>query len=148
MGGTVQLLHFFLVPETRSTILLDREAKKRRKHGESNIYGPNELKTFKDRFSMKEIGKIWWRPWLMFFTEPIVLCLSLLSGFADMLVFIFLEAFTPVFEQWDFKTWQIGLCFLSYVSWLPIEVFANLKQFHHRIHHLLLDLSPSHLASQ
>lgn len=113
MGGVVQILHFFLVPETRATILLDREAKKRRKHGDTNIYGPNELKPFKERFSMKEVGKIWWRPWLMFFTEPIVLFLSLLSGFADMLVFIFLEAFTPVFEQWDFNTWQIGLCFLS-----------------------------------
>lgn len=128
MGGVVQILHFFLVPETRSTILLDREAKKRRKNGDSNIYGPNELKTFKERFSMKEIGKIWWRPWLMFFTEPIVLFLSLLSGFADMLVFIFLEAFTPVFEQWDFETWQVGLCFLSsivgyiisYLTYLPV----------------------------
>jgi hypothetical protein len=116
MGGVVQIMHFFLFPETRSTILLDREAKKRRKNGETNVYGPNELKSFNQRFSMKEVGKIWWRPWLMFFTEPIVLFLSLLSGFADMLVFIFLEAFTPVFEQWDFNAWQIGLCFLSYVS--------------------------------
>lgn len=116
MGGIVQTLHFFLVPETRSTIILDREARRRRKHGgETNVYGPNELKPFKERFSMKEVGKIWWRPWLMFFTEPIVLFLSLLSGFSDSLIFTFLEAFTPVFEQWDFTTWQIGLCFLSYV---------------------------------
>lgn len=128
MGGIVQVLHFFLVPETRSTILLDREARKQRKNGDSNIYGPNELKTFKERFSMREIGKIWWRPWLMFFTEPIVLFLSLLSGFSDSLIFTFLEAFTPVFEQWDFKTWQIGLCFLSsvigyiisYLTYLPV----------------------------
>lgn len=113
MGGIVQVAHFFLVPETRVTILLDREAKKRRKNGDPNIYGPNELKPFKDRFSWKEVGKIWWRPWLMFFTEPIVLFLSLLSGFSDSLIFTFLEAFTPVFEQWDFQTYQIGLCFLS-----------------------------------
>jgi MFS family permease len=113
MGGIVQAAHFILVPETRATILLDREAKKRRKNGDKNIYGPNELRPFKERFSMKEVGKIWWRPWLMFFTEPIVLFLSLLSGFSDSLIFTFLEAYTPVFEQWDFKTWQIGLCFLS-----------------------------------
>lgn len=128
MGGIVQILHFFLVPETLPTILLDREAKKRRKNGETNIYGPNELKTFKERFSMKEIVKIWCRPWLMFFTEPIVLFLSLLSGFADSLIFTFLEAFTPVFEQWGFEPYQIGLCFLSsiigyvisYLTFLPV----------------------------
>ena len=114
MGGIVQVMHFFLVPETRATILLDREARRRRKKGEdSNIYGPNELKTFRERFSFKETMKIWYRPWLMFFTEPIVLFLSLLSGFSDSLIFTFLEAFTPVFEQWDFKTYQVGLCFLS-----------------------------------
>jgi Major Facilitator Superfamily len=111
MGGIVQVLHFFLVPETRVTILLDRQAKKRRKHGEKNIYGPNELK--EKRFSAREQARIWWRPFLMFFTEPIVLFLSLLSGFSDSLIFTFLEAFTPVFEQWGFQTWQVGLCFLS-----------------------------------
>jgi MFS family permease len=120
MGGIVQVAHFFLVPETRATILLDREAKRRRKSGEdSNIYGPNELKTFRERFSWKETCKIWWRPWLMFFTEPIVLFLSLLSGFSDSLIFTFLEAFTPVFEQHGFNTWQTGLCFLSCVLLIP-----------------------------
>lgn len=54
-------MHFFLVPETRSTILLDREAKRRRKTGEDpNIYGPNELK--KHKMTMKELLVIWGRP--------------------------------------------------------------------------------------
>ncbi len=70
MGGIVQVLHFFLVPETRATILLDREARKRRKAGEKNIYGPDELK--ERRFSKREVGKIWWRPFQMLLTEPIV----------------------------------------------------------------------------
>ena len=133
MGGVVQFLHFILVPETRATILLDREAKKRRKAGETNVWGPNELRPFKERFSMRKVLQIWWRPWLMFFTEPIVLCLSLLSGFSDSLLFTFLEAFTPVFEQWDFKTYQVGLCFLSsligyilsYLTYLPVIYHHN-----------------------
>lgn len=110
MGGIVQIVHFFFVPETRTTIILDREAKKRRKNGE-NCWGPNELK--EKRFSAKEIGLIWWRPFQMFLTEPIVLCLSLLSGFSDSLVFIFMESYTPIFEQWGFNQWETGLCFLS-----------------------------------
>ncbi len=111
IGCTVQIIHFVLVPETRATIILDRLAKKRRKHGETNIYGPNELK--KPRFPMKEFVKIWARPFQMFFTEPIVLFLSLLSGFSDALLFTFLEAFTPVLKQWGFKPHQVGLAFIS-----------------------------------
>lgn len=110
----MQIIHFILVPETRATILLDREAKRRRKNGETNIYGPDELK--KPRFPLKEFGRIWARPFQMFVTEPIVLFLSLLSGFSDALLFTFLEAFTPVFEQWNFQPYQVGLAFISSVS--------------------------------
>lgn len=59
-GGTVQLIHFFLVSETRSTVLLDREAKRLRKAGQSDVYGPGELK--EHRFEMKEILATWARP--------------------------------------------------------------------------------------
>lgn len=113
VGGGVQAIHFILVPETRSTVLLDREARRRRKNGETNIYGPNELKS--PRLSMKEVTKIWVRPFYMFLTEPIVFCLSALSGFSDALLFIFLESFTPVLKQWNFQTYQTGLAFFSYV---------------------------------
>lgn len=52
-------MHFFLVPETRETVLLDREAKRRRKAGE-DVWGPSEVK--KSRFSAKEVIGIWVRP--------------------------------------------------------------------------------------
>ncbi|KAK8061765.1 hypothetical protein PG994_008131 [Apiospora phragmitis] len=90
-GGAVQAIFFFM-PESRATILLDREAKRRRKTGQDpNIYGPNELKT--PRISLKEAGIVWIRPFEMFVREPIVLSLSLLSGFSDALIFTFLESF-------------------------------------------------------
>lgn len=114
------------MPESRSTILIDREAKRRRKTGEDpNIYGPNELKS--PRVSLKEAGKIWIRPFETFFREPIVLCLSLLSGFSDALIFTFLESFQPVYGQWNFgilaQAWAfipINLAyFLAYFSYWP-----------------------------
>ena len=119
-GGFVQILHFFFVPETRSTVLLDREAKRRRKAGESNIYGPSELK--EHRFSRQEIIKTWIRPFEMFVREPIVLFCSLLSGFSDALIFTFLEAFTPVYAQWGFTTEQMALTFVPlaigyFIAW-------------------------------
>lgn len=55
----------------------------------------------------------WSRPFYMFLCEPIV-C-SLLSGFADHLIFICNEAFTPIFKQWKFSTTAQGLIFLTMV---------------------------------
>ncbi|ERF74027.1 hypothetical protein EPUS_03842 [Endocarpon pusillum Z07020] len=125
-GVVVQIMHFLMVPETRSSILVDREAKRRRKSGEDpNAYGPNELK--EQRISPKEVLTIWIRPFEMFVREPIVLCLSLLSGFSDALIFTFLESFTPVFKQWNFTVITTGLAFCSivlgyviaYISFFP-----------------------------
>ena len=62
--------------------------------------------------TMKEILSIWRRPFEMFLREPIVLCLSLLSGFADALIFIFMECFSLVYQQWGFSTTQCGLAFI------------------------------------
>ncbi|KAL2872764.1 putative MFS multidrug transporter [Aspergillus lucknowensis] len=123
-GGFVQLAHLILVPETRTTILMDRIAKKMRKSGQNpNIYGPNELVPYRERFSMREILVTWIRPFKMFLTEPIVLTLSLLSGFSDALIFMFIQSFGLVYEQWNFSTVALGLSFLPilvgyFIAWL------------------------------
>lgn len=49
----------------------------------------------------------------MFAREPIVLCLSLLSGFADSLVFTFLDAVGPLFAKWNFSVQTTGLSFVA-----------------------------------
>lgn len=133
-GGAVQILHALVVPETRTTIMLDRIAKKRRKNGEKNVWGPNEITPFRQRFSMKEILITWMRPFKMFLTEPIVLTLSLLSGFSDGLIFIFIQSFALVYEQWDFGIIAIGLSFIpiligyfiAWFSFLPV-IKRNIK---------------------
>ena len=124
VGGFTQALHFLLVPETRASILVDKEAKRRRKHGDE-VYGPNELK--ENRLEVKEILHIWSRPFEMFIREPIVLFLSLLSGFSDALIFVFTESFSLVFGQWNMSVLAIGLTFgailvgyvLAYFVFLP-----------------------------
>ena len=127
-GGFVQLLHLELVPETRTTIMMDKIAKKRRKSGQDkNIWGPDELVPFKDRFSAKEILLTWMRPFKMFLTEPIVLTLSLLSGFSDALIFMFIQSFALVYKQWNFGLVAQGLAFIpiglgyfiAYMSFIP-----------------------------
>ncbi|KAK6214902.1 major facilitator superfamily transporter [Colletotrichum tabaci] len=134
-GVAVQALHFFTVPETRTTIMMNRIAKRRRKEGNPNIWGPDELVPFKDRFSAKEILSTWVRPFKMFLTEPIVLVLSLLSGFSDALIFMFIQSFVLVYGQWNFTTVQVGLAFIpigiGYVlAWLLFipAIKRNIKE--------------------
>lgn len=124
-GVAVQIVHFFM-PESRATILMDREAKRRRETGQDpNIYGPNEVKT--PRISLEEVGTTWIRPFEMFVREPIVLSCSLLSGFSDALIFTFQEGFHPVFARWGFGTLSLGWAFIpiiigyfiAYLSYFP-----------------------------
>lgn len=112
-GASIQLIHALTVPETRSTIMMNRIAKKRRAATGENIWGPDEITPYKERFSAKEVISTWIRPFKMFLTEPIVLVLSLLSGFADALIFMFIQSFGLVYKQWGFTTIQIGLAFCS-----------------------------------
>ncbi|KAF8849023.1 putative MFS multidrug transporter [Acephala macrosclerotiorum] len=137
-GGFVQILHLVLVPETRTTIMMDKIAKKRRKSGQdTNIWGPNELVPFSGRFSAKEILITWGRPFKMFLTEPIVLTLSLLSGFSDALIFMFIQSFSLVYKQWGFGTVELGLAFIpigigyfiAWLSFIPI-IKRNIKERH------------------
>ncbi|OQE83819.1 hypothetical protein PENNAL_c0030G00478 [Penicillium nalgiovense] len=108
LGGFVQILHFF-IPETRCSILVTREARRRRKNG-NMVWSGDELK--KTRMSFRWVFMVWIRPFVMFVREPIVLCLSLLSGFSDSLIFTFLQSYTPVYKQWNFTTITTGLAFL------------------------------------
>lgn len=133
-GGFVQLLHLFTVPETRTTVCLDKIAKQRRKNGE-DIYGPNEINPILKRMDFKEICQTWYRPFKMFVTEPIVLTLSLLSGFSDALIFMQIQSFSLVYSQWGFNAWELGLAFipiglgylLAHASFIP-AIRRNIHQ--------------------
>ncbi|KAI4595378.1 hypothetical protein KJ359_007053 [Pestalotiopsis sp. 9143b] len=133
-GVSVQILHGFLVNETRTTVLITDHAKKLRKEGQE-VYGPNEIKTWKEAFQPKELVALWLRPFKMFFTEPIVLVLSLLSGFSDALIFMGFQSFGLVYALWDFQAWQVGLTFvaiglgylIAYLSYIP-AIRRNIQQ--------------------
>ncbi|WPG99043.1 putative transporter [Acrodontium crateriforme] len=136
-GFAIQALHFFTVPETRTTIMMNRIAKKKRKADpQANVWGPDELVPFKDRFSVKEILLTWVRPFKMFLTEPIVLVLSLLSGFSDALIFMFIQSFSLVYgKKYGFDALQSGLAFIPIgigyvIAWLLFipAIRRNIKE--------------------
>lgn len=107
---------------------------------------------------MKETLAIWRRPFEMLLRESIVLCLSLLSGFSDALIFIFMERFSLVYQQWRFSTTQYGLAcipiligyVLAYLIHLPdigrqmflIKNHGEESRFAERCLLLLLFLAP------
>lgn len=128
-GGFVQIIHFLMVPETRTSVMMDNIAKEMRKSGENpNIYGPTEGMSFRERFPPRELMATWIRPFSMFLTEPIVMVLSLLSGFADALIFMFIQSLGLVYDQHGFSPYQKGLAFipivigyfLAWFSWFPV----------------------------
>ncbi|KAI1473198.1 MFS general substrate transporter [Daldinia caldariorum] len=111
-GVFVQGLHYFLVPETRATIVMDTIAKEKRKADPScKLYGPTEM-AGKKCLKWSEIMVIWMRPFKMFLTEPIVLVSSLLSGFSDALIFMMVQSYGLVYQQWGFGTLLIGCAFI------------------------------------
>jgi len=113
LGGVVQAIHLF-VPETRPDILLDREAKRRRKVNGEHVCGPNEAEGHLwQRIEFKKSLKLMWRPYQFLLTEPIVGFLSLISGFSDALIFTGLDSFGPVLRKWNFSVVSIGLAFTS-----------------------------------
>ncbi|KAJ5937543.1 hypothetical protein N7454_003885 [Penicillium verhagenii] len=109
-GGCVQIFHFFL----------GSKRKRKAGPGEVNIWGPHEIHGFS--LSLRDIWAVWKRPFVMLVTEPIVLWLSLLSGFSDSLIFTFLQGFQPIYKQWGFGTIQISLAFL------PLVIFSFISQ--------------------
>lgn len=128
-GGVAQFIHIF-VPETRSSVLLDRHAVALRKNGtDPNAYGPNEVRgSFWQRTSFKESCTLMWRPYKMLYSEPIVGFLSLLSGFSDALIFTGLDSYGMVMAKWHFSPIMVGLSFIplalgyiiAYGSFLPV----------------------------
>ncbi|KAK9562795.1 hypothetical protein V6Z88_004311 [Aspergillus fumigatus] len=142
LGGFVQAVHFF-VPETRCSILVTREARKRRKQGEE-VYSGDELKG--KRVDLKYFATLWARPFVMFVREPIVLWLSLLSGFSDALIFTFLQSYEPVYKQWNFNTITIGLAFIPIMIGYFLAWFSFLPWIHR--HCRVLERDPDALQPE
>ncbi|KAI1211416.1 MFS general substrate transporter [Annulohypoxylon truncatum] len=111
-GVFVQILHFFFMPETRVTVIMDNAAKEERESGRKpNVYGPGEI-AGKKHINFREYGSIWLRPFRMFLTEPIVLVFSLLSGFSDAIIFMMVQSLNFVYWQYGFNTHELGLTFV------------------------------------
>lgn len=124
-GLVAQLLQWF-TPETRSSVILTREARKRRKEGTAKVWSEAELAqlSWRTKEYWTNVLRTWVRTFYMLTTDPIVACLSLISGFSDALIFTFLFALPMVMKQWQFNAWQTGLCFVPiFIGYLMTWAF-------------------------
>jgi len=141
-GVFVQVVHLFLVPETRSTVMLNSIAKRKRSRGAGNVRGPTE----DQKIDKREVLAIMGRPYKMLVCEPIVGFLSLLSGFSDALIFSFLESYGYVFREsaWSFTASQLGLAlfalFIGY--WVAGIVYFPVIRRHNQQRKNGKELSP------
>ncbi|KAK3109531.1 hypothetical protein LTR53_017130 [Teratosphaeriaceae sp. CCFEE 6253] len=110
-GVVAQFIHFW-TPETRASVMLAKLAARLRKQGHADIFARQELLgSFRQRIDFREALHLMARPYKLLATEPIVFCLSLLSGFSDALIFVGLESFGLVLSMWHFSSSQVGLAF-------------------------------------
>ncbi|KAF2717921.1 MFS general substrate transporter [Polychaeton citri CBS 116435] len=130
LGVAAWVAHLTVVPETSSDVLLDKRAKYVRSLPEDDpdrditALGPMESRgSLRERLHWWKMLTLMARPYYMLTTEPLVGCLSLLSGFADMLVYLSLDAFGIVLDPWGFSPVAKGLAFLPllvgyFAGWL------------------------------
>ncbi|CRG86997.1 putative transporter C36,03c [Talaromyces islandicus] len=109
LGVTTGLM--LTVSESRPSVLLVQEVDKlRRITGLENLRPSNpdhtpDLRTFAHMALL--------RPLYLFFTEPIVFVISIISATSSALVYLFTEALSPIYESFGFSTQSASLPFLA-----------------------------------
>ena len=114
VSGIVYVAMVFLLPETYAPVLLQR---KRRKYG---VGSPR--RSFREQYATNLT-----RPWLMLFTEPILLVLGLYSAFVWGILYLDFTAYPVVFRQT--RHWSEGISNLSLLgigSGMAIATAASL----------------------
>ncbi|KAF4627954.1 hypothetical protein G7Y89_g10196 [Cudoniella acicularis] len=125
----------FLIRESRPSLLLVREvASLRKKMGDDNLQALNpdhapDLHTF-SRLALT-------RPLHLFFTEPIVFMVALMSAAAFALIYLFTEALPPIYESLGFTLKTASLQFLAIAIGLTAGILTRLLDMrtlarHHR----------------
>jgi MFS family permease len=111
--GVVWIIGIFLVPETYAPVLLQKTAKQySRKTGKTYI---SALDKNNSGGGVSEIfSKTLKRPWILLFREPIVLLASTYMAIIYATIYLFLGAFSIVYEQK--RGWNEGIGGLAFLG--------------------------------
>jgi len=124
-------LALFGIRESRPSLLLEREvAKVRKETGISTLKALNpdhtpDLRTFARQAFL--------RPIHLFFTEPIVFMVSIMSAVAFAMIYLFTEALPLVYESMGFSEESSNLPFIAISIGLLLGLLTRIKD-HHMVH--------------
>ncbi|EST05996.1 Major facilitator superfamily [Kalmanozyma brasiliensis GHG001] len=114
LSGFTLIILIVTLPETSSSNILYRRAQRLRKHtGNPHLRSKGEI--FSATLTGKELALMTFvRPFLLSFTEPIVLGINFHIGLVYGILYLWLEAFPIVFVQtYGFNYGELGLAFMG-----------------------------------
>ncbi|GKZ28099.1 hypothetical protein AbraCBS73388_010683, partial [Aspergillus brasiliensis] len=111
-GLVLSLLAILVHPETYPPVILQRIAKELRKQtGARNIRSPLDM----EEASLHRLAQLYLvRPWVLFFTEPILVLLTLYQSFIYGLMYLFYQSYPIAFGE--VRGWNSGLASLPLLS--------------------------------
>lgn len=126
-------LALIFIRESRPSLLLEREvAKVRKETGISTLKALNpdhtpDLRTF--------ARQAFFRPVQLFFTEPIVCMVSIMSAVAFAIIYLFTEALPLVYEAMGFSEESSSLPFIAMFIGLLLGLLTRIKDYHTILKH-------------
>ncbi len=133
LAGFTLVLLFFFFPETSSSNILYRRARRLRKAtGDERLKSLSEIEA--ESMTGRDIATdILVRPFTLNFQEPIVLLLNLYIGLIYALFYLWFESFPIVFiEIYHFREQFLGLAFLGLLG----GIFVTLPPFFYYLYHV------------
>ncbi|EUC49504.1 hypothetical protein COCMIDRAFT_22876 [Bipolaris oryzae ATCC 44560] len=135
LGVATQLLHWLFAEEMRASVLLDREAKRQKEEGNTNVHGPNYDEAWMEMCQCHKWVMATLRPYEMLISEPGILLFALLSGYLDTLIFSYSERYSYLFQQWHFTPASISFilvalaasCMVGYTTFFPFISRQNAR---------------------
>jgi len=113
----------FAIRESRPSLILSREVAKLRKvTGNDDLHALNPDHTT----DMRTFARlVLFRPLHLFFTEPIVCLVAVMSAIAFALIYLFTEALPPIYEVLGFSATSATLLFLAIGVGLLLGLFTR-----------------------
>lgn len=112
------------ISESRPSVLLAQEVDKIRRVSGMEYLRPLNPDHTPDLRTFAHMALF--RPFYLFFTEPIVFVTSIISAVTTALVYLFTEALSPIYESFGFSTQSASLPFLAIAIGLLASGFTRI----------------------
>ncbi|KAM5544315.1 hypothetical protein V8D89_001975 [Ganoderma adspersum] len=130
-AGSCLVAIIFIIPETYAPVILVKRAQRKRKEtGDDRYWAPLEKQQMTVSERLKQVVA---KPFIVLFTEPMLMAMTLYMGFVYGIVYLLFEAFPIVFtEGHHFNSGISGLMYIPYCCGGVSAVIIYLLYFNPR----------------